>query len=101
MHKGSRDLLLGTKPTADKIKFFSNEQQVTSQTPPTWLTHAGDDKTVSVENSIRFYEALVKNKVPSEMHLYPIGGLGFVLSLPAEEWMQPLFGWMRKNGWMK
>jgi len=101
MHKGSRDLLLGTKPTADKIKFFSNEQQVTSQTPPTWLTHTGDDKTVTVENSIRFYEALVKNKVPSEMHLYPKGGHGFVLSIPAEEWMQPLFGWMRKNGWMK
>ena len=101
MHKGSRDLLLGTNPSADKIKFFSNEQQVTSQTPPTWLTHTGDDTLVKVENSIRFYEALVRNKVPAEMHLYPKGGHGFVLFQPTEEWMQPLFSWMRKNGWMK
>lgn len=101
VHEGSRDNLLGTKPTADKIKLFSNEQHVTAQTPPTWLTHAGDDTMVVVGNSIRFYEALLKNKVPAEMHLYPKGGHGFVLFQPAEEWMQPLFAWMRKNKWMK
>jgi len=100
MHKGSRDLLLGDNPSEAQIKLFSNEQQVTNQTPPTWLTHTGDDSLVPVENSIQFYEALVKNKVPAEMHLYPKGGHGFVLSLPTEEWMQPLFLWMRKNGWI-
>lgn len=101
MHKGSRDLLLGTNPSPDKIKYFSNEMQVTSQTPPTWLTHAGDDKLVTVDNSIAFYKALIKNKVPAEMHLYPKGDHGFVLFQPTEEWMQPLFSWMRKNGWVK
>ncbi|QHT71846.1 alpha/beta hydrolase [Rhodocytophaga rosea] len=100
-HKGSRDLLLGINPSAEQIKLFSNEQQVTEQTPPTWLTHTGDDKLVSVENSIQFYQALIKNKVPAEMHLYPKGDHGFVLSQPTEEWMQPLFAWMGKNGWMK
>jgi acetyl esterase/lipase len=69
MHKGSRDLLLGIKPSEDQIKRFSNELQVTAQTPPTWLTHAGDDKLVSVGNSLRFYEALIKNNVSAEMHL--------------------------------
>ena len=74
---------------------------MTPKTPPTWLTHTGDDTVVVVANSIQFYEALVKNKVPAEMHLYPKGGHGFVLFQPIEEWMQPLLGWMRKNGWMK
>jgi acetyl esterase/lipase len=101
MHKGSRDLLLGTKPSEEQVKRFSNELQVTAQTPPTWLTHTGDDKLVPVGNSLRFYEALLKNKIPAEMHLYPKGNHGFVLSQPTEEWMHPLFGWMRKNGWMK
>jgi len=99
MHKGSRDLLLGDNPSEAQIKLFSNEQQVTDETPPTWLTHTGDDTTVPVGNSIQFYEALVKNNVPAEMHLYPKGGHGFVLFLPTEEWMQPLFLWMKKNGW--
>lgn len=101
MHKGSRDFLLGNNPTAEQTKLFSNEQQITTETPPTWLTHAGDDTVVPVGNSIRFYEALVKNKVPAEMHLYPKGGHGFVLFEPTEEWMQPLFLWMRKNGWTR
>ena len=101
MHKGSRDLLLGTKPSGEQIKLFSNEQQVTEKTPPTWLTHTGDDTLVPVENSIQFYEALIKNKVPAEMHLYPKGGHGFVLFQPTEEWMQPLFSWMKKSGWLK
>lgn len=99
MHKGSRDLLLGKYPSADEIKFFSNEQQVTSQTPPTWLTHTGDDSAVLVENSIQFYQALIKNNVAAEMHLYPKGGHGFILSIKTEEWMQLLFSWMKKNSW--
>jgi len=101
MHKASRDLLLGTKPTKEQIQLFSNEQQVTAQTPPTWITHAGDDRSVPVGNSIRFYEALIRNNVAAEMHLYPKGGHGFVLLQPTEQWMQPLFGWMRSNGWLK
>lgn len=97
MHKGSRDLLIGTSPSEEKTRFFSNELQVTPETPPTWLTHAGDDTLVPVANSIRFYEALIKNKVPSEMHLYPKGGHGFVLFEPTEQWMQPLFLWLNKQ----
>lgn len=75
--------------------------QVTDKTPPTWITQTGDDKTVDVDNSIVFYEALRHHNVPAEMHLYPKGDHGFVLKLPTEEWMQPLFGWMKKNNRMK
>lgn len=100
-HMGSRANLLGAGPSIEKINFFSNELHITDKTPPTWLTHAGDDKVVDVDNSISFYEALRHHNVPAEMHLYPTGDHGFVLKLPTEEWMQPLFEWMKKNNWMK
>jgi len=99
-HKGSRENLLGKSAQAEQIVQFSNELQVKSSTPPTWLTHTGDDKVVNVENSIRFYQELIRNNVPAEMHLYPKGNHGFVLSLPTDEWMQPLFHWMKKSGLM-
>lgn len=100
-HLGSRNNLLGANPSMEKINFFSNELHVTDKTPPTWLTHTGDDKAVDVDNSIGFYEALRHHNVPAEMHLYPKGDHGFVLKLPTEEWMLPLFGWMKVNNWIR
>jgi acetyl esterase/lipase len=99
-HPGSMQNLMGSNPTAKQLEFFSNELHVTDQTPPTYLTHTGDDKVVDVDNSIVFYEALRHHKVPAEMHLYPKGNHGFVLSIPTEEWMAPLFLWMKSNKWM-
>ncbi len=96
-HKGSRDNLLGAPASEEQIMQFSNELHVNTNTPPTWMTHTGDDTVVTVENSIRFYQELVRNKVPVEMHLYPSGNHGFVLGLPKDEWMQPLFNWMKKS----
>ncbi|GAB3713729.1 alpha/beta hydrolase [Spirosoma flavus] len=100
-HKGSRTSLLGPKPTAEQIERFSNELHVTNQIPPTYLTHSGDDTVVDVDNSIAFYEALRHHNVAAELHLYPTGNHGFVLKLPTEEWMRPLFTWMKKNDWLK
>ena len=97
-HSGSRTNLLGKSPSEEQVKLFSNDLQVTANTPPTWITHTGDDTVVPVENSIRFYQQLVKNKIPAEMHLYPSGNHGFVLKLPCDQWMQPLFEWMGKSG---
>ena len=97
-HMGSRNNLLGKNPSLEQKRLFSNELQVTANTPPTWLIHAGDDTSVSVENSIRFYQALIKNKVPAEMHLYPKGNHAFVLRLVPDEWMKPLFSWMKESG---
>lgn len=99
-HLGSRQNLLGKNPSKEQVMLFSNELHVSTNTPPTWITHAGDDNVVTVENSIRFYQNLIRNKVPAEMHLYPKGNHGFVLSLPTDEWMQPLFDWMRKSGFV-
>jgi acetyl esterase/lipase len=97
-HSGSRTNLLGKSPSEEQIALFSNDLQVTAQTPPTWITHTGDDTAVPVENSIRFYQQLIKNKIPAEMHLYPAGNHGFVLKMPCDQWMQPLFEWMGKSG---
>ncbi len=95
-HLGSRNVLLGKTPGKELIDLFSNEMQVNANTPPTWLTHTGDDNVVTVENSLRFYQELVRNKIPVEMHLYPKGNHGFVLSQPADVWMQPLIEWLGK-----
>jgi acetyl esterase/lipase len=100
-HLPSRESLLGKKPTLQNKQLFSNELQVTSNAPPSWITHTGDDRVVSVLNSIRFYEALIRNNVQAEMHLYPSGDHGFVLNQPTEVWMKPLFEWMQKNNWIK
>jgi acetyl esterase/lipase len=100
-HTGSRENLLGKSAAEDQILLFSNELHVSPNTPPTWLTHTGDDKVVTVENSIRFYQELIRNKVPVEMHLYPKGNHGFVLNLPTDQWMLPLFLWMKNNGIVK
>lgn len=95
-HVGSKNKLIGMNAAADKIAFFSNELRVMANTPPIFLVHAGDDKTVPVENSIRFYQACIKNKVPVEMHLYPKGGHGFGLNntTTTDNWMERLKNWL-------
>lgn len=76
-HMGSRNALLGKTPSEDLIHQFSNELQVTENTPPTFIVHSGDDGAVPVQNSILIYQALVKNKVKAYMHLFPTGGHGY------------------------
>jgi acetyl esterase/lipase len=96
-HRDSRANLLGKNPSGETVNEFSNELQVDENTPPAYITQAGDDKVVDVDNSIVFYESLRHHKVPAEMHLYPHGGHGFVLSLKTEEWMAPIFKWMKNS----
>jgi acetyl esterase/lipase len=98
-HKGSRDNLLGKKAAATKLNLFSSELQVNAQTPPTFLVHASDDKSVPVENSIRFYQALIKNKVNAEIHIYQNGGHGFGLhnATTTDAWFERATTWMRVN----
>ena len=95
-HKGSRNNLIGVNASEEKVTFFSNELQVTSRTPPSFLVHAGDDGAVPVQNSLRYYEACVKNKVPVELHLYPKGGHGFGMNNKTtdDNWMERLKNWL-------
>lgn len=97
-HIGSRDQLLGKNPEASLRNSFSNELQVNRSTPPTFLVHATDDNAVPVMNSISFYTALLKFKIPAEMHLYKSGGHGFGMHNPGGEWMELCKSWMQSMG---
>jgi acetyl esterase/lipase len=100
-HMGSRDNLVGKNPSQEIIHNFSNELQVTEKTPPTFLVLASDDKTVNPENSIKYYEALLKNNVPVEMHIFQNGGHGFGTHILAKNsWMENLKHWMEHNGYL-
>jgi len=97
-HMGSHNNLVGENADTALSNLYSNELQVTKQTPPTFLLHATDDKAVPVENSLRFYKALKDNDVPVEMHIFPTGGHGFGLALgkgSLETWTDLLVAWMR------
>jgi acetyl esterase/lipase len=75
-HSGSRNNLLGKSPDARLVDLFSNEKQVTKETPPTFLAHAKDDKPVPPENSRMFLEALRSKGVPSHYLELASGGHG-------------------------
>ncbi|MCX2478768.1 alpha/beta hydrolase [Pedobacter sp. MC2016-15] len=98
-HTGSVKNLIGANGTQAQREYFSNELQVNAETPSTFLVHANDDKTVPVENSILFNQALVKNKVAVETHLYQAGGHGFGLhnKTTADDWFERLENWMKAN----
>jgi acetyl esterase/lipase len=95
---GSRYNLLGEKPTPEQINWFSPDQNVNWQTPPTYLTHTADDGIVKVENSIVMYQALIKEKIKAELHLYPEGNHGFIQRLPVSEWLDPMMLFIKKCG---
>ena len=100
-HMGSRTNLIGKSPTSQKVIEYSGELLVTPQTPPAFLVHAGDDKTVKVENSIQYYLSLLKNNVGAELHIYPKGGHGFGMNnkTTGDRWMERLKNWLISSGW--
>ena len=75
-HGGSRQNLLGPNPSAELVKRFSGEQQVTSSTPPVFLAHAVDDRVVSIENSRMLAAALKAKGVPHRLLELPNGDHG-------------------------
>lgn len=102
-HKGSRENMLGKGFTEEKKTLYSNELQVTSATPPTFLIHASDDKGVVVQNSLEFFIALQKNHVLSELHIVQKGGHGFGLHDKYEpfDWFSQLVVWLKSNQFVK
>jgi acetyl esterase/lipase len=100
-HSGSVRNLLGENPDPKLIEELSNDLRVTPQTPPTFLFHTANDPGVPVENSVRFFLALRKAKVPAEMHVFENGphGVGMALADPElSAWPSLLMNWMRARG---
>ena len=97
-HTGSRDALLGEDADSGLIDFYSNELHVSSGTPPAFLVHSGDDTAVPVENSLYFYQALINQEIPAEMHIYPEGGHGYSLAIGRgylQTWTDRLYDWLK------
>ena len=102
-HVGSRRNLLGPDSTAELMRLLSNELQVTPSTPPTFLVATADDRTVPVQNSLMFFEALRAANVPAELHVYETGAHGFGPN-PSDPilatWKDRCTDWLRRHGWI-
>ncbi|QMW04178.1 alpha/beta hydrolase [Spirosoma foliorum] len=94
----SRKNLLGKSPKPDQIQRYSNELQVDKATPPTFLTHASDDSKVPVKNSLVFYEALLQNGIPADLHIYQKGEHGFGKTPTFDEWFGRIRHWLTDSG---
>jgi acetyl esterase/lipase len=102
-HPISRRNLLGPNPDLTLVEQFSNEKQVTRDTPPCFLFHTGNDSVVPVENTIRFYIALQRIGIPTELHIFEQGnhGAGLGQNNPQlRRWPDLLQGWMELHGWI-
>ncbi len=102
-HQGSKKNLLGDNPSDELVKLLSNELQVTAQTPPTFLWHTFEDKSVPVENALLFATALRQSGVPFALHVYEKGRHG--LGLPAAgkgapAWDEACLEWLNGRGFL-
>lgn len=103
-HRGSREHLIGKDLNPELARYLSNELQVTTLTPPTFMFHTDEDDGVPLENSVLFYLALRKAHVPAELHIYQKGrhGVGFAPNDPVlSTWADRLADWLKINGWIK
>ena len=99
-HNGSKRALLGNNPEEAMVKLFSNEIQVTTKTPPVFLTHAADDSIVIPRNSKLFYDALIANNVHAKYLKLPSGnhGLNRYSGPMWDAWQTQSLEWLRTEG---
>jgi len=97
-HMGSRNNLIGEGNNMKLVLKYSNELNVSEQTPPTFLVLADDDGAVPPRNSIEFYSALKHFNVPAEMHIFQKGGHGFGMhqsGIPVNNWPDLFVDWLK------
>ena len=97
VHTGSRKSLIGKVPSNEMVEYFSNEMQVKADTPPAILIHSNDDTGVLVENSVNYYLALRKYKIPAALHVWEDGGHGYGLAKSrgsVKDWPYICQNWM-------
>lgn len=99
-HQGSKNNLLGKEPPEELVQLLSNEQQVTPQTPPTFIWHTVEDKGVPVENSMLFAMALRKAGVPFDLHVYEKGRHGIGLG-NGHPWTKDCLFWLQQRGFAR
>lgn len=97
----SRINLIGKNPATKDVIYFSNELQVTNNTPPAFLVHSIDDDAVPVQNSINYAAALHTYNIPCELHIYQSGKHGYGMgrsSNTESSWTEACKKWMVMNG---
>ena len=102
-HPGSKRNFLGPDTTAAMISKYSNELQVKTNTPPTFVVHAQNDSTVNVRNSLLYYNALIEKGVEASIHIFPQGGHGIALSdNPGSTalWLDLLYLWLNEKAFV-
>ncbi len=100
-HRGSGENLLGPGADPRLVASLSADRNVTARTPPAFLVHTDEDDGVPPENSLAFYQALRRARVPAELHVFERGphGLGMGGEQPGyAEWPRLLAVWMRGRG---
>jgi dipeptidyl aminopeptidase/acylaminoacyl peptidase len=97
---GSAAMLLGPQPSPESVARRSPALHVSAATPPLFLTHAVDDRTVPMQNSILMLEAMKAAKRPVEAHFFPQGGHGFGLGKPGAlcaQWPDLFVKWLDQS----
>ncbi len=109
-HQGSKNNLLGTNTSPELVAELSNELQVTKETPPTFLWHTFEDRTVPVENSLQFADALRRAGVPFDLHIYQKGGHGMGIGIreytpdkisQMHPWTADCIYWLKQQGFAR
>lgn len=98
-HRGTHDNLLGKQPAKEEEDDFSNELHVDGNTPPAFILHSSDDRSVPVAHSLNYYMALLRHQIPATLHIYPIGGHGWGYRdsfTYKREWTGELEKWLRE-----
>ena len=98
VHHGSRENLIGERPSDAIIDRLSAELNVSSQTPPTFIWAPKTDKAVAYQNSEIYADALQRHGVDHVLHIFPEGSHGSDLaeSEPyASQWPEMMLGWLR------
>ena len=103
-HIGSRRNLLGETATVEKMKEYSPNYRVDSETPPAFIVHAFNDKSVNVRNSILYYSALVDKGVSASLHTFPFGGHAIALRNnpgSTDQWTTLCESWLTEMNFVK
>ena len=99
-HGGSRQKLLGNKPSQELEDKYTLEKQVNERTPQAFIMLSADDGAVPPANGIHYFEALLQHQVPATLHVYPTGGHGWGFRdafTYKRQWTGELEKWLREG----
>lgn len=99
-HVGSRNNLIGPEKNINLERLYSNELHITAQSPKSFIALSDDDRVVVSQNSTLYYNALKKENIPAELHIYPSGGHGWGWQEKfkhRDEFLNSLERWLKSN----